>query len=98
MNVLILSATKNINIEVKPYKDFNSSINCSALVNINGKLMSGRIMFKNNASGEVALSRDGSGFPSFFSDFMVKESNIIGVVSCDLSDYDNLQLTETETE
>lgn len=93
--MLVLSATKNLIIKVIPYKDFNSSVNATALVIINGKLISGRVIYKNRENGKISLIRDTTKFSELsFSDFIVNESDIIGFVMKDLSDYDSLEIME----
>lgn len=84
--MLILKAT--LIRKVEPYLDFNSSVNCTALTFMDGKIVAGRVCGRCEDSEEVYLKSDRASY-------RVKESDIVGIIRSALSDYDTLELMQS---
>ena len=91
--MIIAIATSTISREVKPYKDYNSSVNCNALILKDGIIVCGKVYLHYPQSNEIGVIISTDGFPL---EYRTKEDNIIGLVSFDLSGYEKIELIDGE--
>ena len=87
--MLIVQASKKIVKRLYPYKGFNENVGYFALIICDGKLVCGKIFLNYPDSQEVKIITN-------FGEFMVKDSDIIGVVHYDISDCDSIDIMETD--